>query len=146
MKKILIIIGMTTFVQTGANAVVCVASGHTTPTFCGNPTTAEALVASNTQSATSVWILGSCGGGTVRRIAGMSYCSATSGTHAQTGNPGSKGPNCWCALTSPALSAWVFLSTESSDNECTRHCAGHCAGTAGAAFTFRSALFSALDN
>ena len=133
------------FLPGTAAAIVCVASGHTSPTTCSKYTAAYGNTADDSQHATGTWMVWGCTGGTVTKFAGMSYCSSASGTYPQQGNPSSgRGQYCWCALTSPALSGWVFLIDNNGVAFCSKHCAYNCASMAGQNSDFRSGLFAAL--
>ena len=53
---------------------------------------------------------------------------------------------CWCKMVSPAVSSWVFNTTNSSAGYCANYCASHCASNAQYRSAFRSALFSGLSD
>ena len=128
-----------------AAAVVCIASGHTSPSTCNNYTHVYDTGLNNQQLSTGTWMVWGCTGGTVSRFAGISYCSDVSGSVYQQGNPGNaSGQYCWCALTSPSLSAWVFRDANSGTFTCSLDCAFYCAHNAVFNSTFRLALFDAL--
>jgi hypothetical protein len=149
MKKIItitaVIIGMTS----GAKAVVCMPSAYTAPTSCSNYTNARAADAGDTVLPTGNWMVWGCSGGSVSRFAGISYCSSTDDEQASysEGEPGSSsGKYCWCALTSPAASAWVYLSGYGSANLCSQDCAYYCAKVSQGPASLRRTLFSALGD
>jgi hypothetical protein len=150
MKKIITIISMIVFAQASAKAVVCTPSAYTAPTSCTGYTAAYAEAAGNTVPMTGSWMVWGCTGGSgVKRFAGISYCSSTNDgkSNAQQGNPGnSPGKYCWCALTNPAASAWVFGNDHGSSDNCSRYCALDCAYYARNYSDFRSALFEAIGD
>jgi hypothetical protein len=83
-------------------------------------------------------------------ISGQGFCSDTSGTHAQTGNPKLYGTsesvtvNCWCRMTTPALGLWVFRATYASHANCAGYCATDCAGRVSHEANFRAAVLVPL--
>ena len=136
-----------------AKANMCMLDNES-PTSCSKYTYAHN---GETQGATGTWMVWDCAGGSVSRFAGMSYCSEISGTYAAQGDPGTSGTHafhddsaasgdhyCWCAITSPALSGWVFQDGYSTAANCSRNCANCCASGAAHDSGFRSALFWAI--
>jgi hypothetical protein len=138
----------------GANAVVCKPS--TTPSCTSG---SKGVVCMKWESPTScssssptsgnyetTWTVSGCTGGSgVTSFGGEIRCSETNGTYATQGNPSStSGTYCWCRLTSPAASAWVFQNVYGSADSCSRFCAHNCAADAQDYSDFRSARFSAL--
>lgn len=53
--------------------------------------------------------------------------------------------HCWCKMTSPAISKWVFVNTGPSLDACTIYCAHMCQGSATTS-DFRGRLFSGLTD
>jgi hypothetical protein len=144
-KLIISTVAVLTAAMPGANAAVCMAN-NTAPTSCTGYTQAYAANAGDTVQMTGSWAVWGCtGGGDIKRFAGISYCSNANGTYAQQGDPGNtKGKYCWCMLTNPAASAWVFRSDVGSAVACSQYCAHYCAGSAQNPSAFRSALFDAI--
>ena len=52
--------------------------------------------------------------------------------------------HCWCKLTSPAASPWVFDGTGSSASDCALDCASDCANFVRIAARFRGAVFGSV--
>ena len=53
---------------------------------------------------------------------------------------------CWCKMTSPAVSRWVFVGSTGGSDYCANTCAAQCANFARSNAIFRSALFSNLSD
>ncbi len=54
---------------------------------------------------------------------------------------------CWCKMTSPAVSQWIFLRAEASTASCLYACGPGCAAVGLTNFAdFRSAMFSDLSD
>ncbi|MCQ2582209.1 MAG: hypothetical protein MJ170_04540 [Alphaproteobacteria bacterium] len=64
-------------------------------------------------------------------IKGIASCNGTSGTYGQstTANfsQSDKGQYCWCKMTEPAVSRWVFRINRGDAASCAYDCADHCA-------------------
>ena len=54
--------------------------------------------------------------------------------------------NCWCKMTSPAVSQWVFHSWNTSTNDCLYMCAYSCADALTNQIENMSAMFSNLSD
>ena len=85
-------------------------------------------------------------------ISGIGICSSTKGTSqyataTELDISSTSGDNkyCWCKMTSPAVSRWVFYSIP-SDLSCAQYCAGSCANGVRNFTAFRSALFGSLSD
>lgn len=70
----------------------------------------------------------------IKGIATCSKASAAVGATTDGGLPTVNSPSdttshkfCWCKVTSPATSKWVFLGTSPSAGSCAYHCARNCA-------------------
>lgn len=77
-------------------------------------------------------------------IKGQAVCSDTPGEYNEASSSeqiNSNGPNCWCKMTQPSGSRWVFEFDYSS--YCAYNCASSCAGSAMHVTGFREALFGA---
>lgn len=54
--------------------------------------------------------------------------------------------NCWCKMTSPAVSRWVFSNQSPLASGCARSCAYQCASSVRYNASFRSAMFGSLSD
>ena len=86
-------------------------------------------------------------------ISGIGICSSTEGaapfataTELDTSVASDDNKHCWCKMTSPVVSRWVFLGSDTSAGNCARNCAYSCAGNAQHTVPFRSALFGSLSD
>jgi hypothetical protein len=83
-------------------------------------------------------------------VNGYGFCSDTSGTYAQTGNPklyyssDSVTKNCWCRMTTPAIGPWVFRHAHGSGADCHTGCALGCAYDVAGNASFRAAVLVSL--
>ena len=88
-------------------------------------------------------------------ISGIASCNDISGTYAQpySGNQNNITAGyqtdqlqCWCRMTTPVRSAWVFLNTRTSTSECVSACARFCGiGFRDSAY-FRQPFFTTAGN
>ena len=86
-------------------------------------------------------------------ISGIGICSSTSGTSTgqtatelDTSATSDDNKHCWCKMTSPAVSRWVFYASRASAGYCAQGCALSCAIGVRDSAAFRSALFSNLSD
>ncbi len=88
-------------------------------------------------------------------ISGIGICSSTEGgsegataTELDVSYTAGENVNCWCKMTSPAVSRWVFyFSSGSGENaSCAANCAASCANRVKNRADFRSALFGSLSD
>ena len=86
-------------------------------------------------------------------ISGIGICSSTAGasqfataTELDTSSTSDDNKNCWCKMTSPAVSRWVFYYLYSSAGSCAHGCAPNCALYFKVNAAFRSALFGSLSD
>ena len=86
-------------------------------------------------------------------ISGIGICSSKDGgsmgataTELDISSTVDENLNCWCKMTSPAVSRWVFLVSSSSAGDCAMGCAFSCAFNARLIAAFRSALFGSLSD
>ena len=86
-------------------------------------------------------------------ISGIGICSSTSGissgqtaTELSTSSTGDDNRYCWCKVTSPAVSRWVFRISSMSAGSCAQWCAHHCADGIRRDTAFWSALFGSLSD
>ena len=56
------------------------------------------------------------------------------------------GLHCWCKMTHPAVSLWVFYDSYSSAGECARYCAYNCGNIARNYSALRGGLFGSVRN
>ena len=86
-------------------------------------------------------------------ISGIGICSSTDGgsmgataTELDTSSTAGGNKYCWCKMTSPAVSRWVFAYSGTSADGCARVCAHYCADRVQLYDTLRSALFGSLSD
>ena len=86
-------------------------------------------------------------------IKGIGICSANAGsavgataTELEMSSTADDNSNCWCKMTSPAVSRWVFDELLTSAGLCARFCAHYCANDVRYNAAFRSALFGSLSD
>jgi hypothetical protein len=95
-----------------------------------------------------MWLLGSDG----HVVRGQGFCSDTSGTLAQTGNPklywtsDTATKNCWCRMMTPAIGPWVFRYASGSYADCNAYCAMYCAYNVSRDAAFRAAVLTPLSD
>ncbi|MBQ0013179.1 MAG: hypothetical protein KBS86_01225 [Proteobacteria bacterium] len=84
------------------------------------------------------------------KVTGITSCNSTPGTYAQSTNENfnqtDKGQYCWCKMTFPAVSLWVFYFEYSSSSNCAYSCPYDCGLGARSATIFRSGVFSSVGN
>ena len=88
-------------------------------------------------------------------VSGIASCNDISGTYAQpySGNQNNITAGyqtdqlqCWCRMTTPVRSAWVFLNTRTSTSECVSACARFCGMGFRDGATFRAGFFTTAGN
>ena len=147
MKKHLILVGVITTVltTTGAHAVTkCVALNNSSTTCTSNNTEYQYH---------TDWAATCTTNGVSTPISGIGICSSTDGgstgataTELDTSSTADENLNCWCKMTSPAVSRWVCDGSLTSAGNCARDCASNCALLVRYAAAFRSALFGSLSD
>ena len=81
-------------------------------------------------------------------ISGISTCNNSSGTYGTAHpeynfEPGEKtGIYCWCRMTNPARSAWVYMYLYSSVSNCASSCAVNCGDNVRVESAFRRAMYA----
>lgn len=61
-------------------------------------------------------------------ISGIAVCVDTAGVYADTGTPSKEnGKNCWCKMTTPSGSSWVYSNEYTDYDKCANDCANSCA-------------------
>jgi len=84
---------------------------------------------------------------TINYIRGQSACSIVAGTaNSPDGAPalsmGDTGSSCWCKMTAPLVSSWIFINTYASDSACASSCADACGTAAQTSQAFRTAVYN----
>ena len=82
-------------------------------------------------------------------VSGVAVCNDTGGTYAVASNDEQTetgGVKCWCKMTHPAVSRWVFSSSGSSSSDCSDYCARNCGNYVRALSDFRSRFFGSVAN
>ena len=87
-------------------------------------------------------------------IRGIGICSSTKGgtstgataTELDTSYDVNENHNCWCKMTSPAVSRWVFNRSDLPAYECAGDCAYYCAIAVQDLASVRSGLFGSLSD
>ena len=87
-------------------------------------------------------------------ISGIASCNSLSGTenkaypeyNNQITQGETSGANCWCRMTSPVRSAWVFYYTSSSASDCAAFCANLCGADVRSDASFRGGIFGSAGN
>ena len=86
-------------------------------------------------------------------ISGIGICSSTKGaslhataTELDTSSTSDDNKYCWCKMTSPAVSRWVFRGTFGTAGVCARDCARTCAYGVWNVAACRSALFGSFSD
>ena len=85
-------------------------------------------------------------------ISGIGVCSSTQvsgyqpATELDTSSTADENLNCWCKMTSPAVSRWVLGETHSSAGDCAQLCAYDCANYVQSDVYFRASMFGSLSD
>ena len=83
-------------------------------------------------------------------VSGVASCNSITGTPgtAYSGNQNNitqgyqeNQPNCWCRMTNPVRSAWVFSGSFGTVSECAPNCVFHCSNRSSNFSDFRRALY-----
>lgn len=80
-------------------------------------------------------------------VSGISVCNDTSGSwggSTTTEQLETGGVMCWCKMTHPAVSLWVFSDANSSSSACAFYCAFYCGIYVRIYSDFRSGVFSSV--
>ena len=83
-------------------------------------------------------------------ISGIATCNSTQGVYAtaypkynfDNNHASSEGVYCWCRMTSPVRSAWVYSIERSSASECASNCATSCGVRIQSYSDFRGPLYN----
>ena len=82
-------------------------------------------------------------------VSGVAVCNDTGGSYAVASNSEqyeTGGVKCWCKMTHPAVSRWVFYYSYSSASGCADYCANICGHAVRDASDFRSGVFGSVAN
>ena len=86
-------------------------------------------------------------------IKGIGICSANAGsstgattTELEISSTAAENRICWCKMTSPAVSRWVFNSSSPSAVGCARYCGHYCANNGWSRAAYLSAMFGSLSD
>ena len=129
---------------TGAHAVTkCVALNSST-TCTSSPTQYEYH---------TDWAATCTTNGVSTPISGTGICSSTDGgsigtaTELDTSSTSDNNKYCWCKMTSPSVSRWVFTGNSyTSAGDCARYCSWYCANRVQNSASMRSGLFGSLSD
>ncbi|MBQ0013389.1 MAG: hypothetical protein KBS86_02380 [Proteobacteria bacterium] len=84
------------------------------------------------------------------KIKGETLCSSMEGIDGKPGNPDEAfdedtSQYCWCRMTFPAVSRWVFLYDDGFAGNCANNCAGYCGYNIQFNSAFRSGMFGSVE-
>ena len=82
-------------------------------------------------------------------VSGVAVCNDIGGTYGVSSNNEqyeTGGKNCWCKMTHPAVSRWVFRDSYSSASFCAVYCARDCGNHVRGDSGFRSGVFGSVAN
>ena len=79
-------------------------------------------------------------------VVGISSCNEIPGTvnaaaDGISASASDTGNYCWCGMTKPLISKWVFVGEYASDEVCAQSCAARCANYAETSTTFRTEIY-----
>jgi hypothetical protein len=82
-------------------------------------------------------------------VSGIATCNSTSGTYGKAypqynfdnNHASSTGVYCWCRMTSPVRSAWVYEDKLNSASECGAVCTSRCGRLVQGNLTYRGGVF-----
>ena len=83
-------------------------------------------------------------------VSGIATCNNTMGTtntaypqyNFDDNHASITGRYCWCKMTSPVRSAWVYISEDSLESECTSNCANRCGYRLNHQTNIRTSMFN----
>lgn len=82
------------------------------------------------------------------KVKGIASCNGTGGTYGVGTEANfssvANGRNCWCKMTEPVVSKWVWDTEEGSSRDCAIICAEYCAKDTQYYSDFRSGLFESV--
>ena len=80
-------------------------------------------------------------------VSGIAVCNDTGGSYGVASNDEqyeTGGVKCWCKMTHPAVSRWVFSNSYSSASDCAANCASYCGNSVQGNSGFRSGVFGSV--
>lgn len=85
------------------------------------------------------------------QVKGIASCNSTPGstmgeTTTEEFSQSSEGQYCWCKMTSPSASLWVFSYDYNDAGKCANSCANRCGNFVMSNSDFRSGVFSSVGN
>ena len=144
-KQIIIIAGLVSVIMTPPASAVTKCVALNSSTTC---TSDDTQYRGHTD-----WAATCTTNGVSTPISGIGICSSTEGasrhataTELDTSSTIANNKYCWCKMTSPAVSRWVFYGSTASAGVCARRCAYVCAFDVRNTAAFRSALFGSLSD
>ena len=145
-KQIIIIAGLVSVIMTPpASAVTKCVALNSSSTTC---TSDDTQYRGHTD-----WAATCTTNGVSTPISGIGICSSTKGasrhataTELDMSSTVDENLNCWCKMTSPAVSRWVSGGSSGSAGGCAQVCASFCALAVRDFAVFRSALFGSLSD
>jgi len=87
-------------------------------------------------------------------VSGIATCNSTSGTYAKAypqynfdnNHASSTGVYCWCRMTSPVRSAWVYYNKYDTTSACDSNCSPYCGIRVQGTPAFRGGVFGSAGN
>ena len=82
-------------------------------------------------------------------VSGVAVCNDTADTYGVSSNSeqyNTGGVKCWCKMTHPAVSRWVFVGSRSSASACASLCAFDCGINVRDRSDFRLGVFGSVAN
>ena len=145
-KQIIIIAGLVSVIMTPPASAVTKCVALNSNTTCTSSSSTQYQYHTD-------WAATCTTNGVSTPISGIGICSSTDGgsmgataTELDTSSTVDENLNCWCKMTSPAVSRWVSNLSHSSAGDCARFCAYHCAFYVQGDASVRSALFGSLSD
>ena len=144
-KQIIIIAGLVSVIMTPPASAVTKCVALNSSTTC---TSDDTQYRGHTD-----WAATCTTNGVSTPISGIGICSSTEGasrhataTELDMSSTVDENLNCWCKMTSPAVSRWVFLVSYTPADVCAMQCASTCASAVRNSAAFRSAMFGSLSD
>lgn len=145
-SKIFIITGaVLCAITTGAHAVTKCVALNSSSTTCLSTTASHSVEHTD-------WEANCTTNGISTSISGIGICSSTDGgstgataTELDLSETSDNNKYCWCKMTKPAVSRWVFDSVYASAGICAQRCTFYCATNVGSK-SFMAAMFNSLSD
>ena len=132
-------------ITTGAHAVTKCVALNSSSTTCLSTTANQSVEHTD-------WEANCTTNGISTSISGIGICSSTDGgstgataTELDLSETSDNNKYCWCKMTKPAVSRWVFDSMYTSAGICAQRCAMYCAVNVGTN-SFTAAMFNSLSD